>query len=69
MSEGQILRWVGTQWALQRYWGSMGRHMSDRDQTAHRQTDFRGRPGWAMEGAQAGLCALARIAVVLFEIV
>jgi hypothetical protein len=42
--------------------------MSEQDQTAHTQTDFRGRPGWAMDGAQAGLCAPAWIAVVLFEI-
>lgn len=48
----------------------MGRHKLDQGQTAHRQTDFRGQPGWAMEGAQAGLCAPARITVpVLFEIV
>jgi hypothetical protein len=47
----------------------MGRHMSEQDQTAHTQTDFRGQPEWATDGAQAGLCAPARIAVVLFEIV
>lgn len=47
----------------------MGRHTSEQDQTAHRQPDFREQPGWVMEGAQAGLCAPARIAVVLFEIV
>jgi len=68
-SEGQVRCWVDIQWALQRYWESMGRHMSEQDQTAHTQTDFRGQPEWATDGAQAGLCAPARIAVVLFEIV
>jgi hypothetical protein len=38
-------------------------HMVDRDQTASTQTDYRGLPGWAMEGAHAGWCAPALIAV------
>jgi hypothetical protein len=47
----------------------MGRHMLGPGQTAHTQTDYRGQPGWATEGTQAGLCAPALIAVVLFLIV
>lgn len=43
-----------------------GRHMEDQDQTASTQTDYRGQPGWAIEGAPAWLCApAALIAVVL----
>jgi hypothetical protein len=39
-------------------------HMVDRDQTASTQTDCLGLPGWAMDGAHAGWCAPALIAVV-----
>ena len=44
----------------------MGMHKSELDQTAHRQTDGRVRPGWARDGAHARLCAAALIAVVFF---
>lgn len=42
---------------------SEGTHMVDRDQTASTQTDCLGLPGWAMDGAHAGWCAPALIAV------
>lgn len=44
----------------------MGRHKSEPDQSAHTQTGYRGRPGWARNGAHARLCAAALITVVFF---
>ena len=63
MSEGRVLDWFGRRWEHQRCLVSEDMHMEDRDQTASTQTDCLGLPGWAMEGAHAGWCAPALIAV------
>jgi hypothetical protein len=64
MSEGRVRDWVGRRWEHQRCLVSEDMHMVDRDQTASTQTDCLGLPGWAMDGAHAGWCAPALIAVV-----